>query len=397
MADVFISYKQEERERVRAIAEGLRAMKIDVWFDADLEPGAAFAETIQRELHACAAQIVCWSSTATASQWVNGEAEIGRQRGVLVPVFLERCAPNPPFNMMHGEDLSAFGGEAGHEGWTKTLKVLAAKLGRPGLPALWPLLAEGSAAQWKAWADANPLDPFVDEAFDRYEALRLDTERNRLVEERAAARKAAEDAMVKREADAERATAEQARLARLREQDRADAEHARRVVAAAADSPQSGSSGRTTFWLALSGVTVVLALAFAAWSMLTPRGGAPVAAAPEADAPRAITSAALAAEDFRGAWAQSAEQCGSPTRISVATDATGEWLVFNSVISTSGPAGPMTAEAERRERIVSQDKTGVWTSGETGRNGYALAGNDLSIVDDKGGQKGRLIRCANSP
>jgi hypothetical protein len=42
MADVFISYKRDDRDRVAAIAARLRDLKVDVWFDENLRSGAAF-------------------------------------------------------------------------------------------------------------------------------------------------------------------------------------------------------------------------------------------------------------------------------------------------------------------------------------------------------------------
>ena len=43
MGEVFISYKQEERERMRP-AEGLRALGVDTWFDG----GSSFTEKFRK-------------------------------------------------------------------------------------------------------------------------------------------------------------------------------------------------------------------------------------------------------------------------------------------------------------------------------------------------------------
>ncbi len=58
MIDVFISYKQEERERMRPIAEGLRALGVDVWFDERLQPDRPFTEEINNMVRSCRAQLV---------------------------------------------------------------------------------------------------------------------------------------------------------------------------------------------------------------------------------------------------------------------------------------------------------------------------------------------------
>ena len=133
MAEVFISYKQEERERMRPIAEGLRALGVDVWFDERLQPDRSFTEEIHDVMRQCKAQVVCWSPAAMASEWVRGEAEIARQRGVLIALMIEPCELSPPFNMHHTENLAGWSGDAKHPGWRKIVDALGRKLGRLGL------------------------------------------------------------------------------------------------------------------------------------------------------------------------------------------------------------------------------------------------------------------------
>jgi hypothetical protein len=98
MADVFISYKREDRARVEALTELLIDLELSVWFDAGIEVGAAWEARIMEEAEAASAMIVCWSFAATASPWVKREADVGLKRGVLVPVMLQWCAPVAPFD-----------------------------------------------------------------------------------------------------------------------------------------------------------------------------------------------------------------------------------------------------------------------------------------------------------
>lgn len=132
-SDVFLSYKREQRERILPIVSALQQLKVDVWYDAELQPGRAFTEEICEEIDDCKAQIVCWSAEAARSPWVTGEAEIGRNRQVLVPVFIEECRLPPPFNMLHTENLQGWSGDATHVGWRSVLKQLGQRLGRPRL------------------------------------------------------------------------------------------------------------------------------------------------------------------------------------------------------------------------------------------------------------------------
>lgn len=131
--EVFLSYKREQRARVEPIVAALQRLGVDVWYDAQLQPGRAFTDEICEEIDDCKAQIVCWSADAVSSPWVSGEAEIGRTRQVLVPVLLEECRLRPPFNMLHTENLADWSGDDAHAGWRNVLKQLGQRLGRPGL------------------------------------------------------------------------------------------------------------------------------------------------------------------------------------------------------------------------------------------------------------------------
>jgi CRP-like cAMP-binding protein len=157
-ADVFISYKREDRGRVRVLAEALRELGVSVWMDDELAPGASFTAQICDEIDRCRVQIVNWSVLACASDWVCGEAELGRRRGALVSVQIEPCRIPPPFNMLHTEDLSGWRGETGHPAWIKVLQALGQRLARPGLCDLAGVVHDQAALA--AWRTAHPSDLF---------------------------------------------------------------------------------------------------------------------------------------------------------------------------------------------------------------------------------------------
>ncbi|WP_135212317.1 toll/interleukin-1 receptor domain-containing protein [Vitreimonas flagellata] len=155
--DIFISYKREERPRVEAIAEALRALKFKVWFDARLTSGKAFDDEINQQVRAAKAVLVCWSPGAIASEWVRAEATIGRQRGVLCACVLEPCELTPPFNLVHAENLSSGPLTAANPAWIKLVEQLGALVGRPGLGEF----VSADAAGAKAWRAAHPNDPLA--------------------------------------------------------------------------------------------------------------------------------------------------------------------------------------------------------------------------------------------
>jgi hypothetical protein len=100
MADVLISYKRDQRERVKKIADHLRIdEELSVWFDANLETGRGegFDAEIEREVTSGYSVIACWTPAAIRSVYVRAESKKGLERGVLVPVLLEPCALPVPF------------------------------------------------------------------------------------------------------------------------------------------------------------------------------------------------------------------------------------------------------------------------------------------------------------
>lgn len=93
MADVFVSYATEDRERVKRIVESLERAGFSVWWDRRIELGRSFDREIERELEAAACVVVIWSAHSIESDWVRNEAQEGLERGVLLPVLIDQVRP----------------------------------------------------------------------------------------------------------------------------------------------------------------------------------------------------------------------------------------------------------------------------------------------------------------
>jgi ATP-dependent Clp protease ATP-binding subunit ClpX len=168
-ADVFVSYKREERESVKKLARALESLKMDVWFDTKLQAGESFSEEINREIRRARSVVVCWSNASVESQWVRSEATIAHERGVLVPCFLEPCSPFAPFNLIHGEILSNMTLDGDNEAWRAIVARLGQLLERPGvLPFLDIGIDRRACADWLC---AFPDDPLVDDVVSRLRRL----------------------------------------------------------------------------------------------------------------------------------------------------------------------------------------------------------------------------------
>src|SRR5215467_3742149 len=110
MADVFISYKREDRGAVERLVRLLEAEQITAWWDPSIVPGERYAAVIHRALDEAACVVVAWSRRSVESLWVQDEAGIGRDRRVLVPVSLDGVDPPLGFRQLQTLNLADWNG-----------------------------------------------------------------------------------------------------------------------------------------------------------------------------------------------------------------------------------------------------------------------------------------------
>ncbi|MEO0466680.1 MAG: toll/interleukin-1 receptor domain-containing protein [Pseudomonadota bacterium] len=137
MADVFLSYARADAERALVIKEALEALGLSVFFDTDgLDSGDVFPDVLDREVKTAGAVVGIWSTHALTRPWVKIECDIGRARGVLVPIQIEPIAdldkPAAFWNVQF-DDLMGFDGNTDHAGWVRFIRSLARTLDRKEL------------------------------------------------------------------------------------------------------------------------------------------------------------------------------------------------------------------------------------------------------------------------
>ena len=128
MVDVFFSYKREDRAAVERLVRLLEAERFAVWWDPAIVPGERYAAVIRRALNEAACVVVAWSHRSIESIWVQDEAGIARDRGVLVPVSLDGVEPPLGFTLIQSglrrmgvSGRCAFSGCRGrHVLWSRT-------------------------------------------------------------------------------------------------------------------------------------------------------------------------------------------------------------------------------------------------------------------------------------
>ena len=91
MSDVFLSYKAEDRPRLRQLVVALEADGLSLWWDAQIEGGATWRQSIQEQLDAARCVVVVWSkrSVGPEGRFVHDEATRAQHRGVYLPILID--------------------------------------------------------------------------------------------------------------------------------------------------------------------------------------------------------------------------------------------------------------------------------------------------------------------
>ncbi|MEM8815475.1 MAG: SUMF1/EgtB/PvdO family nonheme iron enzyme [Pseudomonadota bacterium] len=121
MADVFLSYKREDRERIEPVVSAVEEAGFSVWWDDRITPHGEWDDTIARELEAAKAVVVIWTEASVASKWVRTEAHFANEQGKLVPVQLDQCRLPISFMLNQTADISSWNGDRDHSQWRKLL------------------------------------------------------------------------------------------------------------------------------------------------------------------------------------------------------------------------------------------------------------------------------------
>jgi formylglycine-generating enzyme required for sulfatase activity len=121
VADVFISYKREDAEAARRIAEALRVSGVSVWWDDGITPRQSWDTEIEQAISDASAVAVLWSPRSVASDWVRTEAHYGKERGKLVPAVIEPCTIPIAFTLTQTVTLSGWNGDPEDRQWRKLL------------------------------------------------------------------------------------------------------------------------------------------------------------------------------------------------------------------------------------------------------------------------------------
>ncbi|HMH53669.1 MAG TPA: toll/interleukin-1 receptor domain-containing protein [Candidatus Acidoferrum sp.] len=128
MADVFISYKSEDRSSAELIARALEVEGFTVWWDPDLQSGQDYQEVIDTNLRTALAVVVLWSPLSVKSRWVRSEATVGDRQGALLPVMVAACDRPVAFELVQTTDLTLWRGNRDAPEWRRFIDAVRATL-----------------------------------------------------------------------------------------------------------------------------------------------------------------------------------------------------------------------------------------------------------------------------
>jgi serine/threonine-protein kinase len=154
MSDVFVSYTRNNAVVVGRLVAALRAEGLDVWWDQDIAPNAAWEQTIEQQLALAQIVIVAWSPSAVSSEFVKAEARWARQQDRLLQVFVEPCDPPLFFGERQGLDLKGWTGAATDAAFRALVGAIREARGHPASAEVEPPVLPA--------ADTPPAAPPID-------------------------------------------------------------------------------------------------------------------------------------------------------------------------------------------------------------------------------------------
>jgi hypothetical protein len=129
VADIVISYKREEQETARTLADALRAQGWSVWWDPKLRAGEHFDDAIEQAIRDAKCVIVLWSKLSTKSEYVKDEASFAKKLGKLLPVAIDNAELPFRFQGLHTMQMPDWKGSADAPGFRSLVEQLQSRIG----------------------------------------------------------------------------------------------------------------------------------------------------------------------------------------------------------------------------------------------------------------------------
>jgi hypothetical protein len=130
LADVFISYKREDRKVAERLSSALEQLGFEVWWDFELLSGDSYRKVIRAVIDRCKAAVILWSSLSADSSFVVDEASYAQRLGKFCPARIDAVELPLGFGQIHTDDLQTWDGELSHPGFQSLVRALEDRVGR---------------------------------------------------------------------------------------------------------------------------------------------------------------------------------------------------------------------------------------------------------------------------
>ena len=104
--DVFVSHAHADKRRARAVVRKLEGQGYQVFWGDKLLSGQRWRTELLSRAQTARCIVVLWSRASVQRDTVIDEAEVGRDRDVLVPVWLEEAELPYPFGKLQTIDMT---------------------------------------------------------------------------------------------------------------------------------------------------------------------------------------------------------------------------------------------------------------------------------------------------
>jgi hypothetical protein len=131
MADIFLSYSSQDRERITPLIQSLEQQGWSVWWDRRIPPGKTYDQVIEQALDEARCVVVVWSQTSVQSEWVKVEADEGMNRRILVPVMIEEARIPLAFRRIQAARLIGWQAPASHPELDLLFETIRTIVGEP--------------------------------------------------------------------------------------------------------------------------------------------------------------------------------------------------------------------------------------------------------------------------
>ncbi len=131
MPDIFISYSHKDKELVKPIVRELEMLGWSVFWGRKIPRGQAGESSVGKALDESRCVLVFWSEFAVHSDWVKDVAGVAKEKGILVPLFLDAVEAPRGFRQIQAADLSNWHNDPSYPPFQELIGAIESKLDRP--------------------------------------------------------------------------------------------------------------------------------------------------------------------------------------------------------------------------------------------------------------------------